>query len=88
MILFYRRPCFHDPSLEKPFFNILPHISSARARARADANARGLLHTKPTKLATLTHEVIHMKNWKVNIPQRKTDYQKLKKAAEAIEGED
>ena len=58
------------------------------SRGRADANARGLLHTKPTKLATITYGVIQMKTWKMKIPQRKTDYQKLKKAAEAIGGGD
>jgi len=44
------------------------------------------LHTKARKLATTAYEVIHMKNWKVKMPRRKTDYQKLKQAAEAIGG--
>jgi hypothetical protein len=44
------------------------------------------LHTKARKLATTTYEVINMKIWKVKMPRRKTDYQKLKQAAEAIGG--
>ena len=60
----------------------------ACTRARADANARGLLHTEARKLATTTHEVIRMKQWKMKMPRRKTDYQKLKQAAEAIGGGD
>jgi hypothetical protein len=47
----------------------------------------GLLHTKSTKLATTTNEVIQMKTWKMKIPQRKTDYKTLKKAAEAGGGD-
>ncbi len=31
---------------------------AARTRARTDANVRGLLHTKPTKLATLKERII------------------------------
>jgi len=58
----------------------------AYTHARADANARGLLHTKARKLATTAYEVINMKIWKVKMPRRKTDYQKLKQAAEAIGG--
>jgi len=61
---------------------------TARVLARADANARGLLHTEPTKLATIANEVIQMKTWKMKMPQRKTDYKTLKQAAEAIGGGD
>ena len=61
-----------------------PLSYAARTRARADANA---LHTKSTKLATITNEVIQMKTWKMKIPQRKTDYKTLKKAAEAGGGD-
>ena len=46
------------------------------------------MHIKPTKLATITHEVIQMTTWKMKMPQRKTDYQKLKQTAEAIGGGD
>ena len=46
------------------------------------------MHIKPTKLATITHEVIQMKTWKMKMPQRKTDYKTLKQAAEAIGGGD
>ena len=65
-----------------------PSSHAARSRARADANARGLLHIKTTKLATTTNEVIQMKTWKMKMPQRKTDYKTLKQAAEAIGGGD
>ena len=61
---------------------------AACTRARADANARGLLHIKTTKLATITNEVIQMKTWKMKMPRRKTDYKTLKQAAEAIGGGD
>ena len=43
---------------------------------------------EPTKLATIANEVIRMKNWKMKMPQRKTDYKTLKQAAEAIGGGD
>jgi len=43
---------------------------------------------EPTKLATIANEVIRMKNWKMKIPRRKTDYKTLKQAAEAIGGGD
>ena len=61
---------------------------STSGRARANASARGLSHMEPTKLATLVNEVIRMKNWKMKIPRRKTDYKTLKQAAEAIGGGD
>ena len=73
---------------EKLAILVKPSFYAARTRARTDANARGLLHINPTKLATLTHEVIHMKNWKVKVPRRKTNYKTLKQAAEAIGGGD
>ena len=63
-------------------------LPSTRVRARTDANARVLLHTEARKLATTTNEVIRMKQWKMKMPRRKTDYQKLKQAAEAIGGGD
>jgi len=40
------------------------------------------------KLATTIYGVMQMKTWKMKMPQRKTDYQKLKQAAEAIGGGD
>ena len=46
------------------------------------------MHTEARKLATTTHEVIRMKQWKMKMPRMKTDYQKLKQAAEAIGGGD
>ena len=46
------------------------------------------MHIKPTKLATITHEVIQMTTWKMKMPRRKTDYKTLKQAAEAIGGGD
>ena len=46
------------------------------------------MHTEARNLATIAHEVIRMKQWKMKMPRRKTDYQKLKQAAEAIGGGD
>ena len=78
----------HTGVCRKLAITVKPLSYAACTRARADANARGLLHIKPTKLATITHEVIQMTTWKMKMPQRKTDYQKLKQAAEAIGGGD
>jgi len=39
-------------------FSSLPFRHSTRACVRANADARSLSHTKPTKLATITQEVI------------------------------
>ena len=67
---------------------VKPLSYAACTRARTDANARGLLHIKPTKHATIVNEVIQMKTWKVKMPRRKTNYKTLKQAAEASGGGD
>jgi len=67
---------------------VKPLSCAACTSARANASARGLLHIKTTKLATVANEVIQMKIWKMKMPRRKTDYKTLKQAAEAIGGGD
>ena len=51
------------------------------------SGSRTARESESMKLATLPNEVIQMKTWKMKIPQRKTDYKTLKKAAEAGGGD-
>ena len=60
-----------------------------RVHSRANGREReGFIAHRSEETCNYSTEVIRMKQWKMKMPRRKTDYQKLKQAAEAIGGGD